>query len=180
MKPWSYKWLEFGLFSTIIAIIRACACWALFVVTLTNTVHLIDIYTYIYIYRYILCRSKVLLKDGSFRSIMWLWCKVYETDVRQPFLSLFATYFYININDSCTRALMKDYRKWFFHQCLLEITSRDTIRVKFWCFHQMNNLNILTDHGTESLLKFAMNHPVHLRIYAQLYLFELTHRSLNI
>ena len=34
-------WLEFGLFSTIIAIIRACACWALFVVTLTNTVHLI-------------------------------------------------------------------------------------------------------------------------------------------
>ena len=36
-------------FSTIIAIIRACACWALFVVTLTNTVHLI--YTYIYIYQ---------------------------------------------------------------------------------------------------------------------------------
>ena len=44
MKPWSYIWLEFGLFSTIIAIIRACACWALFVVTLTNTVHLIYIY----------------------------------------------------------------------------------------------------------------------------------------
>ena len=39
---------EFGLFSTIIAIIRACACWALFVVTLTNTVHLIYIYIYIY------------------------------------------------------------------------------------------------------------------------------------
>ena len=37
-------WLEIGLFSTIIAIIRACACWALFVVTLTNTVHLIYIY----------------------------------------------------------------------------------------------------------------------------------------
>ena len=50
MKPWSYIWLEFGLFSTIIAIIRACACWALFVVTLTNTVHLIHIYIYIYIY----------------------------------------------------------------------------------------------------------------------------------
>ena len=50
MKPWSYIWLEFGLFSTIIvAIIRACACWALFVVTLTNTVHLIYIYVYIYI-----------------------------------------------------------------------------------------------------------------------------------
>ena len=46
MKPWSYMWLEFGLFSTIIAIIRACACWALFVVTLTNTVHLIYIYIY--------------------------------------------------------------------------------------------------------------------------------------
>ena len=44
MKPWSYIWLEFGLFSTIIAIIRACACWALYVVTLTNTVHLIYIY----------------------------------------------------------------------------------------------------------------------------------------
>ena len=53
MKPWSYIWLEFGLFSTIIAIIRACACWALFVVTLTNTVHLIYIYIYIYIYKYI-------------------------------------------------------------------------------------------------------------------------------
>ena len=38
------------LFSTIIAIIRACACWALLVVTLTNTVHLIYIYIYIYIY----------------------------------------------------------------------------------------------------------------------------------
>ena len=50
MKPWSYIWLEFGLFSTIIAIIRACACWALFVVTLTNTVHFIYIYIYIYIY----------------------------------------------------------------------------------------------------------------------------------
>ena len=44
MKPWSYIWLEIGLFSTIIAIIRACAYWALFVVTLTNTVHLIYIY----------------------------------------------------------------------------------------------------------------------------------------
>ena len=42
-------WLEFGLFSTTIAIIRACACWALFVVTLTNTVHLIYIYI-LYIY----------------------------------------------------------------------------------------------------------------------------------
>ena len=51
MKPWSHIWLGFGLFSTIIAIIRACACWALFVVTLTNTVHLI--YIYIYIYKYI-------------------------------------------------------------------------------------------------------------------------------
>ena len=44
MKSWSYIWLEFGLFSTIIAIIRACACWALFEVTLTNTVLLIYIY----------------------------------------------------------------------------------------------------------------------------------------
>ena len=45
---WSYIWLEFGLFSTIIAIIRACACWALYVVTLTNTVHFIYIYIYMY------------------------------------------------------------------------------------------------------------------------------------
>ena len=37
-----------GLFSTIISFIRACACWALFVVTLTNTVHLICIYIHIY------------------------------------------------------------------------------------------------------------------------------------
>ena len=43
MIPWSYLWLEIGLFTTIIAIIRACACWALFVVTLTNTVHFIYI-----------------------------------------------------------------------------------------------------------------------------------------
>ena len=50
MKPWSYIWLEIGLFSTIIAIIRSCACWALFVVTLTNTVHLTYIYIYIYIW----------------------------------------------------------------------------------------------------------------------------------
>ena len=49
MKPWSYNKLEFGLFSTIIAIIRASACWTPFVVTLTNTVHLF-IYIYIYIY----------------------------------------------------------------------------------------------------------------------------------
>ena len=55
MKLWSYKWLEFGwTFSTIIAIIRACACWALFVVTLTNTVHLIYIYIYLYVYRHML------------------------------------------------------------------------------------------------------------------------------
>ena len=47
MKPWSYIWLEIGLFSTTIAIIRACACWALFVITLTKTVHLIYIYIYI-------------------------------------------------------------------------------------------------------------------------------------
>ena len=47
MKPWSYRWLEFGLFSANIAIISACACWALFVVTLTNTVHLIYIYIFI-------------------------------------------------------------------------------------------------------------------------------------
>ena len=33
-------------FSTLIAIIRACARWALFVVTLTNTVHLIYIYIF--------------------------------------------------------------------------------------------------------------------------------------
>ena len=33
--------------NSIIAIIRACACWALFVATLTNTVHLIYIYIYI-------------------------------------------------------------------------------------------------------------------------------------
>ena len=45
---WSYIWLEIVLFSIIIAIVRACACWALFVVTLTNTVHL-DIHIYIYI-----------------------------------------------------------------------------------------------------------------------------------
>ena len=49
MKQWSYIWLEFGLFSTIITIIRACACWALFAVTLTNTVHLIYIYIWFYI-----------------------------------------------------------------------------------------------------------------------------------
>ena len=43
----------FCKFRTIIAIIRACAYEALFVVTLTNTVHLIYIYIYLYIYMYI-------------------------------------------------------------------------------------------------------------------------------
>ena len=60
MKPWSYIWLEFGLFSTIIAIIRACACWALFVVTLTNTVHLIYIYIYMYVCMYMYKDSHML------------------------------------------------------------------------------------------------------------------------
>ena len=60
MKPWSYIWLEFGLFSTIIAIICACACWALFEVALTNTVHLIYIYINIYIFKHIL--SVVFIK----------------------------------------------------------------------------------------------------------------------
>ena len=64
MKPWSYIWLEFGLFSTIIAIIRACACWALFVVTLTNTVYLI----YVYIYIYMLCWQWVPEKPPIFES----------------------------------------------------------------------------------------------------------------
>ena len=47
---WYYPWNHgrtydlSWIFSTIIAIIRACTCWALFVVTLTNTV------LYIYIY----------------------------------------------------------------------------------------------------------------------------------
>ena len=41
--------------STIIAIIRACACWALFVVTLTNTVHFIYIYMYIHALLYEVC-----------------------------------------------------------------------------------------------------------------------------
>ena len=60
MKPWSYIWLEFGLFSTIIAIIRACACWALFVVTLTNTVHLIYIYMYISMNRCVIVTNPYL------------------------------------------------------------------------------------------------------------------------
>ena len=46
-------------FSTIIAIIRACACWALLVVTLTNTVHLI----YIYIYNLKLSLQKFIWKN---------------------------------------------------------------------------------------------------------------------
>ena len=58
MKPWSYMWLEFGLFSTIIAIIRACACWALFVVTLTNTVHLMIIYIYIYTHTRVIIQAQ--------------------------------------------------------------------------------------------------------------------------
>ena len=51
LHPWNHgrkKLFEFD-FSTTVVIIRACACWALFVATLTNTVHLIyDIYIFIY------------------------------------------------------------------------------------------------------------------------------------
>ena len=68
MKPWSYIWLEFGLFSTIIAIIRACACWALFVVTLTNTVHLIYIYIYLHIYN---CIFRSLIVDVTCNYVCW-------------------------------------------------------------------------------------------------------------
>ena len=74
MKPWSYIWLEFGLFSTVIAIIRACACWALFVVTLTNTVHLIYIYIYVYIYLYSCCRLPMWKR-------MWAICCVVISSV---------------------------------------------------------------------------------------------------
>ena len=66
-------------FSTIIEIIRACACWALFVVTLTNAVHLICIYMYIFVYCIITRRSKgdascVEGRYGDFstQSIAWL------------------------------------------------------------------------------------------------------------
>ena len=52
-------------FSTMIAIIRACACWALFVVTLTNTVHLIYIYIYKYIYIYIYIQRLHYIPSGS-------------------------------------------------------------------------------------------------------------------
>ena len=68
MKLWSYIWLEFGLFSTIIAIIRACACWALFVVTLTNTVHLI------YIYICTFCHSSTLHDTGSWNPSSYVCC----------------------------------------------------------------------------------------------------------
>ena len=78
MKPWSYIWLEFGLFSTIIAIIRACACWALFVVTLTNTVHLI----YIYIFKHILVIEHTFLFSSPCHTLYHItvnydiWCEI--------------------------------------------------------------------------------------------------------
>ena len=37
----------------MVVIIRACACWTLFVATLTNPIHFTYIYTYIYIYIYV-------------------------------------------------------------------------------------------------------------------------------
>ena len=68
-------------FSTIIAIIRACACWALFVVTLTNTVRLIYIYTYTYIYIYIsdiFHASNWSTYCGLSIYRDWIWCAVTE------------------------------------------------------------------------------------------------------
>ena len=84
MKPWSYIWLEFRLFSTIIAIIRACACWALFVVTLTNTVHLI--YITPMCKWYISCQPVWLLQQAShfiiamILSLQWFYkcCCIFE------------------------------------------------------------------------------------------------------
>ena len=58
-------------FSTTIAIIRACKCWALFVVTLTNTVHLIYIYIYISD-TYFSVDSKTLLLFKKYETITCL------------------------------------------------------------------------------------------------------------
>ena len=64
----TWVWTFFNYYSNI----RACACWALLVVTLTNTVHLIYIYIYIWsrkIYqsdRYIYIWSGKIYQSGEF------------------------------------------------------------------------------------------------------------------
>ena len=68
--------------STIIAIIRACACWAFFVVTLTNTVHFIYIYIYMLFYmRSVFFRlpivSCVMLSDDNSVIPGCLWLLVF-------------------------------------------------------------------------------------------------------
>ena len=57
-------------FSTLIAIIRACARWALFVVTLTNTVHLI--YIYIYLMAILISVACVISFCVTHLSVVWL------------------------------------------------------------------------------------------------------------
>ena len=63
IHPWSHGRindlsLDFFNNSRTVVIIRACVWWALFVATLTSTVHYIYIYVYIYIY--ILSYSNVI------------------------------------------------------------------------------------------------------------------------
>ena len=58
----------------VITIIRACACWALFVVTLTNTVH--SIYKYIYMcINVILCNDEIvaLMAQWHHLFLCWFW-----------------------------------------------------------------------------------------------------------
>ena len=76
-------------FSTIIAIIRACACWALFVVTLTNTIHLI------YIYIYIICSIPQLMHTHTriyiyiyYWTVMWSGIQLFENSIHPVYCIL--------------------------------------------------------------------------------------------
>ena len=91
MKPWSYIWLEFGHFSTIIAIIRACACWALFVVTLTNTVHLIYIYVCVCVY------GLAILNDTWIRHVSIYHTHFRKNEILSTFYKCTATWQFCNL-----------------------------------------------------------------------------------
>ena len=134
-QPWSYIWLEFGLFSTIIAIIRACACWALFVVTLTNTVHFIYIYIYIYIHTHIDIHVRLYYSQDDISNVppvcdvYWIWCALFCRFYCTYFvLSIFCDFILSYCCGHCTFVFVRNEK--MFNQA-----SNQSIKLEWWIWY---------------------------------------------
>ena len=131
--------------STIIVIIRAYACWALFVATLTNTVHFIYVYIYIYIY----CRKhslkgwiyiyNILLKNvfyNYFTGGKYFICfmqNIYDN------ISIHAYYAY-NLNTCFISSVMSSQRISFFKYFIIFITALYIFIPFLHAFHRTYHL----------------------------------------